>query len=136
MVTDMVSLIEHQLTKKQWSPEQIAGILAANGASVSHTTIYRHIRRDRIAGGQLYKNLRHRGKKYNYKSGKKAGRGCIPNRIDISERPKVVEDKIRLGDWEGDTIVGANHKGAIVTLVDRKSKFALLAFVPNAAQIR
>jgi IS30 family transposase len=54
----MVSLIEQKLTKKQWSPQQIAGILTASGASVSHTTIYRHIRRDRIAGRQLYKNLR------------------------------------------------------------------------------
>jgi len=57
------------------------------------------------------------------------GRGCIPNRIDISERPPIVEQKIRLGDWEGDTIIGANHKGAIISYVDRCSKFAVLKLV-------
>ncbi|MCX6958544.1 MAG: IS30 family transposase [Verrucomicrobiae bacterium] len=65
------------------------------------------------------------------KSSKNAGRGCIPGRIDISERPKIVEKKSRIGDWEGDTIIGANHQGGIVSLVDRGSKFTVLQKVES-----
>ena len=132
MTEKVVVFIEDRLTKDQWSPEQISGVLAANDTPVSHTRIYQHIWQDRLSGGTIYTHLRHKGKKYNYKGGKKAGRGCIPNRVDISERPKAVERKARLGDWEGDTIVGANHKGAIVSMVDRKSKFTLVALVEKA----
>ena len=132
MTKEVVSFIEVKLIEEQWSPEQISGVLAANDNSVSHTIIYHHIWNDRHNGGNLYKHLRHKGKKYNYKGGKKAGRGCIPNRVDISNRAKIVERKNRLGDWEGDTIVGAKHKGAIVSMVDRKSKFTLLALVDRA----
>ena len=132
MTDEVVSFIEEKISLEQWSPEQISGVLAANDNSVSHTRIYQHIWRDRSNGGELYKHLRHKGKKYNYKGGKKSGRGCIPNRIDISRRPKAVELKNRLGDWEGDTIVGKGHKGAIVSMVDRKSKFTLLALVAEA----
>ena len=57
--------------------------------------------------------------------------GCIPERVDIDERPKVVEDKQRVGDWELDTIIGRNHNGAIVSMVDRASKFTKLVLVPN-----
>jgi transposase, IS30 family len=76
-------------------------------------------------GDELYKFLRHSGKKYNKRSGKNSGRGLIPNRVDIELRDKIVEEKSRIGDWEADTVIGANHKGAIVTLVDRMSKFSL-----------
>lgn len=50
----------------------------------------------------------------------------IPNRVDIDQRPIIVEEKSRIGDWEGDAIEGANHKGAILSLVDRKSKYTFL----------
>ena len=76
-------------------------------------TIYRHIWKDKSSGGSLYKHLRHSGKKYNKRSSVAAGRGHIPNRVDIDERPKIVEQKTRIGDWEGDTIIGAKHQGAI-----------------------
>lgn len=132
MTSAVVSFINEKLTQEQWSPDQISGVLAANDTPVSHTRIYQHIWEDRSNGGTLHQHLRHRGKKYNYKGGKKAGRGCIPNRVDIANRPKVVEAKARLGDWEGDTIVGATHKGAIVSMVERKSKFTLLALIPQA----
>jgi len=79
----------------------------------------------------LYKHPRRKDKKYNYKGSSKAGRGCIPNRVDIKERPPIVEKKQRFGDWEADTIIGAQHKGAIVSLVDRKSKFTFLFGLPN-----
>ena len=130
MTPDVIVLVEEMLHAK-WSPEQISGRLELDGILISHERIYQHVWADKKAGGNLYKNLRHAGKKYNRRSSGKAGRGCIPNRIDIKERPAVVETKTRLGDWEGDTIIGAQHQGAIVSAVDRKSKFTKLARVAN-----
>ena len=56
-------------------------------------------------------------------------RGTIKNRVGIENRPDIVERKIRIGDWEGDTVIGKNHQGALVTLVDRKSKLTLIGKV-------
>lgn len=127
----LVTIIVEKL-HEQWSPEQISGRLKAEGiASVSHETIYQLVWNDKRNGGSLYQHLRHNGKKYNKRSSGKAGRGCIPNRIDIDERPTIVEQKYRIGDWEGDTIIGARHQGAIVSHVDRCSKFTLLKKVEN-----
>jgi IS30 family transposase len=111
---------------KDWSPEQISGRLALEDELISYETIYRYVWKDKREGGLLYKHLRHRGKRYNKRGSGKAGRGCIPDRIAIKERPLVVEEKSRIGDWEGDTIIGAKHKGAIVSYVDRHSKYTLL----------
>ncbi len=112
---------------KFWSPEQISGRLKLEGGTeISHESIYKYIWKDKKNGGTLWKNLRHRAKKYNRRKGKASGRGLIPNRVDIDQRPKIVEEKNRIGDWEGDTIEGAHHKGAILSLVDRKSKFTFL----------
>lgn len=132
MTSDSISFIECKLISEQWSPEQISGWMKRNlYYSLSHESIYRHIWRDKNDGGNLYKYLRHGRKKYNKRSGKNAGRGCIPGRIDIDERPKIVDEKQRIGDWELDTIIGKNHHGAIVSMVDRASKFTKLMLVPN-----
>ena len=114
----------------QWSPEQISGRLRLEGRfTVSHEWIYRRVWKDREAGGTLFRHLRRRGKKRNSRAQGQAGRGCIPGRVDIAERPEVVEEKSRIGDWEGDTIVGSRHRGAVLSLVDRASKFTLLALL-------
>lgn len=126
MIPSVIYFVEDKLAEK-WSPEQIAGVLKINGVPISYESIYRHIWINKKAGGILYTHLRRRGKKYNRRAAKTAGRGCIPNRIDIQQRPKIVEKKTRLGDWEGDTIIGAKQQGVIMSLVDRKSKFTLLA---------
>lgn len=127
MTPDLWSTVEDLLRGVQWSPEQIAGRLRLEGVvSVSTTWIYRHVRADRSAGGDLHRHLRHRGKKYNRRSPGGAGRGVIPNRVDISERPAIVEEKSRVGDWEVDTIVGGRHRGALVSVVDRASKYTFL----------
>jgi transposase, IS30 family len=131
MTQALVSTIEEKLLG-EWSPEQIAGRLNEEGiASICPETIYRHIWKNKRSGGTLYTHLRHHGKKYNKRSSGKAGRGCIPNRVDITERPSIVEKKARIGDWEGDTIIGANHKGAIISYVDRCSKFTILKMLEN-----
>lgn len=127
MTPPTIVIIESKL-RLQWSPEQISGWMKLHygDQAVSHETIYRHIWKDKRNGGDLYKELRHHGKKYNKRGSGKAGRGCIPGRIDIAERPAIVEEKSRLGDWEGDTIIGKEHKGAVVSIVDRCSKLTLL----------
>lgn len=119
----LVAIIEEKLME-EWSPDQISGRLKdKNIASISHEAIYQLIWKNKSAGGALYKQLRHNGKKYNKRSSGKAGRGCIPNRVDITERPKIVEQKTRIGDWEGDTVISAVSKTALLTVVDRHSKF-------------
>ena len=125
LIPELMALLKERLMQG-WSPEQISGRLALDGMNISHETIYRYIRSDKKKGGILYTYLRHRGKKYNKRLLGKAGRGCIPERRDITERPKIVEEKARIGDWEGDTIIGAKHQGAIVSYVDRHSKYVLL----------
>jgi IS30 family transposase len=55
---------------------------------------------------------RHNGKKYNKRKSRNSGRGLIPGRVDIDQRPAIVAAKSRIGDWEADTIIGAKHKGA------------------------
>src|ERR1700720_1548103 len=87
---------------------------------------------DKRDGGNLWRSLRRRGKRYNKRAGKNAGRGLIPNRIDISERPAIVARKTRLGDWEGDTVVSAGHKGGLLTLVERKTQLAKITKLPRA----
>ena len=119
------------LLRQRWSPEQIAGRLKRGGILVSYESIYQHVREDKARGGHLYTYLRHRGKKYSKRSSKHAGRGCIPNRVDIDKRPQVVERKSRFGDWEGDTVIGAKQKGVLVTYVERKSKYTLIHAVKN-----
>lgn len=129
--------IEQNLVEKlerQWSPEQISGWLARHQPlfRVSHETIYKHIWRDKRNGGSLYKSLRHKGKKYCKRSANKAGRGHIPNRVGIEERPEEANAKSRVGDWELDTVIGCRGEGdAIVSMVDRASKLTKLAKVPS-----
>ena len=131
MSTGMIAIVEEKL-KLNWSPEQISGWLKRQRKGhVSYETIYKYIWADKKRGGFLYKCLRHSGKKYNKRSKGASGRGCIPGRVDIKERPGIVEEKKRLGDWELDTIIGARHRGVIVSMVDRASKLTHLVKVPN-----
>lgn len=127
-----LKIILEKLCLYQWSPEQISGWMKKNmEVSISHESIYKHIWKNKKWGGLLYKHLRHNGKKYNKRSGKNAGRGLIPDRVDIDERPALVEKKLRIGDWELDTVMGKNHIGALVSMVDRASKYTKLVLVKN-----
>jgi len=126
MTTELIAYIETMLSREQWSPEQITGRLKRDKSiSLHHETIYRHIIADKKNGGILYKNLRHSNKTYRKKNASKGRPTGIPDRVDIDERPEIINNRERVGDWEGDLIVGAKHKGAIVTLDERKSKLRL-----------
>ena len=114
--------------RENWSPEQIAGYCKKHSIDmVSHQRIYQHITEDKQENGDLYKHLRH-AKKRRKKYGTQELRGQLKNRRSIDDRPKIVADKERFGDWEADTIIGKNQKGCAVTLVERKTK---LTFIVN-----
>ena len=121
---------------KEWSPEQIADTLALNFPEdktmhVSYETIYGHVYADKKRGGTLHRGLRHRHRKRRNRSHSKDRRGIIKDRVLIHERPAIVETQSRIGDWEGDTVIGKNHRGAVATFVDRKSLFLVAAVMPD-----
>jgi IS30 family transposase len=126
------------LVRQAWSPEQIRGRLKReHGRTISHEWMYQYIYRDKQAGGTLYRSLRcqkARRKRY----GTYSRRGRIANQISIDERPAIVATRQRIGDWEGDTVIGHGHRGALVTLVERRSKYTMLESIPHktAAAVR
>lgn len=106
--------------EQDYSPEQIVGRAAIDGVPmVSHERIYQYIWKDKRGGGKLYKHLRTKGKKYRKRGLSKDDRGLITNRVDIDKRPRIVEDKKRVGDLEIDLVIGKDHKGALLTINDR-----------------
>ena len=126
------------LIKQDWSPEQISGrLIKEQGISISHESIYLHIYQDKYQGGDLHKHLRCQ-KKRRKRYGKQDRRGRIPNRISIDERPAIVNNKSRVGDWEGDTIIGKGHQGVVATLVERKTQYTVLTAskTKQAPQVR
>jgi transposase, IS30 family len=115
---------------ENWSPEQISGYAKRHQLfSISHERIYQFILSDKRNGGDLYKSLRHQHKKYRKRYGTPKRQGPIKNRVVIDDRPEIVNEKKRLGDWEIDTIIGKKSKRAIVTLVERVSKKTLIGQV-------
>lgn len=115
-----------QLLRQDWSPEQIAGRLKLEQQpTVSHECIYLYVYAEKRRGGTLHQHLRSQKQQRKRDSGY-IRRGQIPNRISIEKRPKIVARKGRFGDWEADTIVGARHKGGLLSLVERKSKLIRL----------
>lgn len=121
------------LENDQWSPEQIAGRLELEGLeSISHETIYQRVLEDKAAGGLLYMHLRCKKKRKKRYGSARSSRGAIPNRVDIDQRPAIVESRQRVGDWEGDTIIGAHDGGAVIaSMVERKSRYTCLAKAKN-----
>jgi transposase, IS30 family len=114
-----------------WSPEQISGYAKRwKLFSISHERIYQFVIEDKRNGGELYKHLRHKNVKYR-KRFSASQRSKIRNRRMIDERPKIVDEKSRIGDWEIDTIIGKNQKRAILSIVDRASKFTILRKLEN-----
>jgi len=115
-----------QLLHEDWSPEQVCLWLHEAGEqSVSHESIYQHIYRDKISGGDLHTHLRckkQRRKRY----GSYDRRGKLINQVSIEERPAVVDARSREGDWELDTIIGKNHKQALVSMNERVHRLIYL----------
>ena len=117
------------LIRQEWSPEQITRRLKMEqGVRISHEWIYQHVYADKRSGGDLSRSLRCqkvRRKRY----GAYDRRGTIPNAVSIDDRPSIVDTRKRFGDWEGDTVIGKRHQGALVTLVERKSLYTVIRAV-------
>lgn len=108
--------------EKKHSPQQISGRLKREGKyAVSHERIYQYVYQDKAEGGQLYQHLACQKKRRIRSGAGRDRRGQIKDRVSIDERPAVVDEVSRVGDWEADTVVGAAHKGVFVTLHERST---------------
>jgi IS30 family transposase len=122
-----INLAVRKVLSQEWSPEQIVGRLAEQEGelSVSHQTIYDWIRQDEDRK-HWEDFLRRRGKRPCRR--KKPG---LPGAACIRNRPAVIEERLRLGDFEGDTVLGPPGTGGVATLVDRKSRFTIIVKVQS-----
>jgi IS30 family transposase len=127
-LTDRMERQIRSMLRREFSPDQIKGKCEEENIDmVSHETIYKYVYRDKREGGDLYKHLRRRHRQRRRKRGSKyKQRGKIPDRVSIHERPKGAENRTRYGHWEGDTIIGKGHKGVIVSLTERKSRYQVM----------
>ena len=124
---NMKRYIDDKLINHQWSPEQIKGRCDFEGITmVSVERIYQYIYENQAQNGTLYLHLRTARRYRKKRLNRKHQRGQIPNRVMINQRPEIVNTKQRFGDWEVDTIIGKNHKTAILTATERKSQFELM----------
>jgi IS30 family transposase len=116
------------LIRQELSPQQVVTYLWQHKqVRMHHETVYQWLYADKAAGGTLYKHLRIVSKPYRKRYGSYDSRGKIKNRVDIDARPAVVETRSRIGDWEGDTVIGKGRKGALLTLVERKTLYTVIA---------
>ncbi len=109
--------------RADWSPEQVCGRLTHEGViELHHETIDPYVSGDKANGGTLYKHLRQQRKTYRKRYSCVHNRTAIADRAGIEERSEDVNKREQVGDWEADTVIGKKHKGAIVTLDERKTK--------------
>lgn len=113
--------------RQRLSPEQIVGLFRAKGRLVpSHETIYRRLRHDKRSGGTLWRSTRILSKVGRKRYRSRPARGVLLGKRHISERPAIVQAKGRIGDWEADTVMGTGSSHCLLTLVERRSGFALI----------
>lgn len=126
-VTEEIRAWIEQLIRQELSPQQIVEYLHRHKqVSLHHETIYLLIYADKAAGGDLYHHLRIVSKPYRKRYGSYDRRGTIKNRRSIDDRPVIVDRRSRIGDWEGDTIIGKGRKSALITLVERKTLYTMI----------
>lgn len=126
-VTDEVWGWIVQLIEQELSPQQVVDYLNNHKkVSLHHETVYQRIYADKAQGGELYKHLRIASKPYRKRYGHYDRRGRIKNRVDIDDRPAVVDQRVRMGDWEGDTVMGKGRKSALLTMVERKTLYTVI----------
>lgn len=122
--------------KLKWSPEQIAGRMKLDlNESISHEAIYQFIYSQIHRDGYGYLKphhedlriyLRRRRKRRLGKNTRRCQRIFKPRGISIEKRPQIVNERKRVGDWEGDTVESCNHKPGINTLVERKTGYTFI----------
>ena len=112
-----------------WSPQQIAGRLRFEGhaRTVSHETIYRYIYRPQGKREKLHRCLWRGKARRGYRAARRPRGPRIPNRRSIHERPAHINDRDAFGHWEGDTMDFRYQKRPLLTLTERRTRFALAA---------
>jgi IS30 family transposase len=127
MNTLELSRLVKSCLRRGWSPEQISGRLRLQKSElqISHESIYRWLNREALRGRLWQRYLRRKGKRYRY--GNTALNRRFDGRTGIEERPQIVDTRLRLGDWEADTLEGCKGGMAVASLLERKSRFCLLA---------
>lgn len=129
LTIEIRNFIRTKMTEEQWSPAQIVGYLRRKGKpSVCVETVYAYIRSDKDNGGVLWTHCRHKLK--HFKRQVSAPYVAVQNRTMIDERPDDWNGATP-GDFEMDTIVGKDGKGAIVTLVERNTNFTMARKLPK-----
>ena len=131
-LTAEIAVMIEALLKEFLSPQQISNYLKIHHEiSISHETIYQYIFSDsqRKKEFRPYFRQLHKNRRKKYGSGARASN--IPNRVSITERPAIVENKQRIGDWECDTVIGSDRKSVLVTLVERKTLFTVSKKLPR-----
>jgi len=120
--------IRKKIREERWSPELISERgRKIYGTFISHEWIYQYIwaakhskRKEYSEDKDLHKYLKHFGRRRKRKN-QQQNRGCIPNRVGIEKRPKVVEQRSRYGDYEVDFMMGARRKPGLIVLTDRSN---------------
>lgn len=122
-----------ELLRRHWSPEQIADRAALEGTlAITHERIYRFIYADKARGGDLWRCLRgQKPYRRRYGSGRER-RGQLADRVGIEQRPGEAQRRQRIGHWEADTVHGQARQGAVLSLVERRSRLTRLAKLPRA----
>lgn len=117
----------HEKLREGWSPEQIAGRLSIDHSdqSICFETIYAFIYAPANKDQKLWEYLPRGQKKRRRKSGRKVQKVNIPSRVSIHKRPSHINLRTQFGHWEGDSVIGRNHQGAIHTQVERKTGYYL-----------
>lgn len=133
-----LELKEYVLAKLKigWSPELIEGrIKAEAGQYLNYESIYQHIYSLEGRKENLRQYLRRSHRLRRKKNGRKHQKGKIPNRLDISLRPKIVEKRRQFGHWEGDSVLFRGHRQVLATQTERKTR-RVIAFRPRDKSAR
>ena len=132
LITEKTWQRVEQLLRMDWSPEQVSGWLTQSDCqSVSPEWIYQYILTDKRAEGDLYTHLRCQKKRKKRYGGGADKRGQLKNRVSIDERPAIVDERQRVGDWEMDLIIGRLGGSVLMTGVERKTRFTTIALASN-----
>jgi len=131
----LYNYVTHRI-RQDWSPDEVSKRIKLDYPNNQHMrcsieTIYQWVFKDAQEGGLLYTHLRRSHKKR--KKQRKYGtcRGLIPGRVSIHERPTIVNERCRFGDWEGDTVEGRKGSGGIATHVERSSRYLIASRLIN-----
>jgi IS30 family transposase len=131
----LVAYVDRKL-RSDWAPEQIAGRIRLDHRNdqrmrISTETIYRWAYTAARHGGKIHQHLRRGRSRRRSQTCYGQGKRFFPGRVGIAERPEIVAKRARFGDWEADLVAGSFGKAALVSCIERKSRYLLAAKVED-----